>query len=99
MTHSASTCRTLPLLDIGMPRMSGYELARRIRSESVPSEALLIAITGWGQAGDRAKAAAAGFDHHLTKPLDYSALVELLRPKAARVRLTEIASIIRALDA
>jgi CheY-like chemotaxis protein len=79
--------------------MSGYELARRIRSESDPSDILLIAITGWGQTGDRAKAAASGFDHHLTKPLDYSALAELLRPQATRVRLEEIGSVIRALDA
>jgi signal transduction histidine kinase/CheY-like chemotaxis protein len=87
------------LLDIGMPRMSGYELARRIRSESNSPDVLLIAITGWGQSGDRAKAAAAGFDHHLTKPLDYSALVELLRPLATRVRLADVSSVIKALDA
>jgi PAS domain S-box-containing protein len=95
-------CKYLPdvaLLDIGMPRISGYELARRIRSESDPSDILLIAITGWGQTGDRAKAAASGFDHHLTKPLDYAALAELLRPQATRVRLEEIGSVIRALDA
>jgi signal transduction histidine kinase len=64
------------LLDIGMPRMNGYELARRIRE--LDPHIRLIAITGWGQQGDRERSAIAGFDHHLTKPVDYEALVSLL---------------------
>src|SRR5690606_4810566 len=64
------------LLDIGMPRMDGFELARRIRATD--ARVLLVAITGWGQAGDRERSAAAGFDHHLTKPVDYDALASLL---------------------
>jgi PAS domain S-box-containing protein len=58
------------LLDIGMPGMSGYETARRIRLEAWGRRALLIAVTGWGQDEDKHKAQAAGFDQHLTKPVD-----------------------------
>jgi CheY-like chemotaxis protein len=75
------------LLDIGMPRLSGYELARRIRSDSANGDILLIAITGWGQGADKTQAGQAGFDHHLTKPVDYGMLSELLRPNAARATL------------
>jgi len=58
------------VLDIGMPGMSGYEVARRIRTEPWGSRMQLIAVTGWGQDGDKRRAEAAGFDHHLTKPVD-----------------------------
>lgn len=64
------------LLDIGMPHRSGYEVAKYIRGTS--RSALLIAITGWGQSSDREKSTAAGFDHHLTKPVDYDSLTTLL---------------------
>jgi CheY-like chemotaxis protein len=70
----------IALLDIGMPRMSGYELATRIRSRPDGMQVLLIAITGWGQASDKARASAAGFDHHLTKPVDMGVLRALLHP-------------------
>lgn len=66
------------VLDIGMPGMSGYELARQIRQEEWGREALLIAVTGWGQQEDRERSRAAGFDHHLTKPVDPDALQALL---------------------
>jgi CheY-like chemotaxis protein len=82
----------IALLDIGMPLLSGYELARRIRADANNAGVLLIAITGWGQGGDKAKAATAGFDHHLTKPLEYSHLIELLRPNAMRVTLATAGS-------
>jgi CheY-like chemotaxis protein len=62
------------LLDIGMPGMTGYEVARRIRLEAWGRHAVLIAITGWGQQDDKQKAKAAGFDEHLTKPIDPSDL-------------------------
>lgn len=66
------------LLDIGMPGMSGYEVAKRLRSE-VPLEGMVItAITGYGQAEDRARSRAAGFDFHLTKPPEPDILAELL---------------------
>lgn len=58
------------ILDIGMPDLDGYEVAQRIRHEAWGEHVLLIAVTGWGQADDKRRAAAAGFDHHLTKPVD-----------------------------
>lgn len=72
------------LLDIGMPEMNGYELASRIREAPWSTGMFLIAITGWGQADDKERAAAAGFDHHLTKPIDPAQLDGLLRDAAAR---------------
>jgi len=66
------------LLDIGMPDMDGYEVARRIRDEEGSARAVLVAITGWGQDEDRQRAREAGFDHHLTKPVDPAELQRLL---------------------
>ncbi|MEP7301841.1 MAG: ATP-binding protein [Caldimonas sp.] len=66
------------LFDIGMPGMSGYELAQALRERHDRSELLLVALTGWGQDHDRLRTRAAGFDHHLVKPVDVSALLELL---------------------
>jgi DNA-binding response OmpR family regulator len=65
------------LLDIGMPKFSGYEVARRIRDARGPG-VLIVAITGWGQEQDRASAREAGFDHHFTKPVDFEMLLGLL---------------------
>jgi PAS domain S-box-containing protein len=62
------------LLDIGLPDMNGYELARRVRLLPAGSNITLIAATGWGQQKDRERAFAAGFDHHLTKPIDFDLL-------------------------
>jgi CheY-like chemotaxis protein len=67
------------ILDIGMPGMNGYEVARRMRKESQGRALRLIAVTGWGQQTDKALAFAAGFDHHFTKPLEPDRLLELLR--------------------
>jgi len=67
------------LMDIGMPRMNGYETAARIRQAAWGKSAVLVAVTGWGQEQDRERAKAAGFDHHLTKPVDPERLDELLR--------------------
>jgi len=66
------------LLDIGMPDMDGYEVARRIREQPELSDVALVALTGWGQADDRRRSLSAGFDHHLTKPAGLDALRELL---------------------
>ncbi|HEY4541193.1 MAG TPA: response regulator [Noviherbaspirillum sp.] len=66
------------LLDIGLPGMDGHELATRLRQESGTATSRLIAITGYGQAQDRAATLAAGFDHHLVKPADMSQLAALL---------------------
>jgi PAS domain S-box-containing protein len=67
------------LLDIGMPGMSGYEVAQRVRQADYGRAVMLIAATGWGQAQDRVAALAAGFNHHFTKPIDPDRLRELLR--------------------
>ncbi len=72
---------TLPevvLLDIGLPRLNGYEVARRIRLSPQGRQMRLVAITGWGQAEDRELSRAAGFDEHFVKPVDYERLLALL---------------------
>jgi CheY-like chemotaxis protein len=61
-----------------MPGVSGYELARRIRLETWGKDALLIAVTGWGQQQDKERSRHAGFDHHLTKPVPVDELERLL---------------------
>jgi two-component system, chemotaxis family, CheB/CheR fusion protein len=73
--------RNLPevaLLDIGMPKLDGYEVARRIRAEPWGRGITLVALTGWGQDSDRRRSGEAGFDTHLVKPLDLDKLTELL---------------------
>jgi CheY-like chemotaxis protein len=67
------------ILDIGLPGINGYEVARRIRSQPWGRDLLLIAMTGWGQDQDKQKAAEAGFDAHLTKPASSADLARLLR--------------------
>ena len=67
------------LLDIGMPGMNGYEVARQVRALEGGDAILLVALTGWGQPGDRAKSSEAGFDYHLTKPVEFTELAELLQ--------------------
>jgi PAS domain S-box-containing protein len=66
------------LLDIGMPGMDGFEVARRIRSSAQGRAALLVALTGWGQVEDKQRSAEAGFDEHVTKPADPVRLHELV---------------------
>ena len=66
------------ILDIGMPRANGYDVAAHARRSEWGRNARLIALTGWGQERDKALAAQAGFDHHLTKPVDAAALEALL---------------------
>lgn len=67
------------LLDIGLPRLNGYDFARQVRSDEALKNATLIAITGYGQPGDQLRAVKAGFDHHMTKPIEFQQLQELLR--------------------
>ena len=67
------------LLDIGLPKMNGYELAQHMREEPSLEGTLLIAVTGYGQMHDRARTSASGFHHHLVKPVEFSALQQLLR--------------------
>jgi CheY-like chemotaxis protein len=67
------------LLDIGMPKLDGYEVARQVRAGSLGRAVTLIAVTGWGKDSDKARALAAGFNHHFTKPVEPERLSELLR--------------------
>ena len=71
------------VLDIGMPQLSGHEVARRIRLQSWSRETLLVAMSGWGASRDKDLARRAGFDYHLTKPLDVAPLLNLLAENAA----------------
>jgi CheY-like chemotaxis protein len=66
------------LLDIGLPVLNGYDVARIIRGRPWGREVTIVALTGWGQAGDRKRSKEAGFDHHLVKPVDPAALEKLL---------------------
>jgi PAS domain S-box-containing protein len=74
----------LVFLDIGMPGMDGYEVARRLRGTPSLEKVVLAALTGWGQQEDRRRTAEAGFDHHLVKPLEPKALENLLSALALR---------------
>ena len=84
--HSASAALAMAqefapevaLLDIGLPDLNGYELARRLRATAGGRHMRLIAATGWGQEQDRQRAFDAGFDHHLTKPIDFDRLRSVL---------------------
>jgi signal transduction histidine kinase len=73
------------LLDLGMPKMSGYEACRRIRDQAWGVEMTVIAVTGWGQEDDRRRSTAAGFDGHLVKPVDPESLEELSMHLHSRV--------------
>ena len=75
----ASTVRPdAVLLDLGMPEMDGYQVCRQLRRQPWGGSMLIVALTGWGQENDRARTEDAGFDHHLIKPADLSALSRLL---------------------
>jgi two-component system CheB/CheR fusion protein len=79
---AVAAARTTPpaavLLDLGMPGMDGYEVARQLRSDEKLRGLRIVALTGWGQEADRERTRAAGFDHHMTKPVDVHALVAWL---------------------
>jgi PAS domain S-box-containing protein len=74
----SATDASVILLDIGLPGMNGYEVARAMRSRHPERRPLIIAVTGWGQKGDRLEAEEAGIDHHMVKPADIDRLQELL---------------------
>jgi signal transduction histidine kinase/ActR/RegA family two-component response regulator len=74
------------ILDIGMPGMTGYEIATRIRTQPWGGETVLFALTGWGQSGDIERARAAGFNEHMTKPVDFARLEALLANRSAQVK-------------
>jgi CheY-like chemotaxis protein len=88
-TQCIDACRSFEpevlLLDIGMPRLNGYDTARIVRMEPWGEDMLIIAMTGWGQVEDRRRAVEAGFDHHLVKPVDFDELLAILPTVRARV--------------
>jgi CheY-like chemotaxis protein len=72
----------IAILDIGMPGLSGYEVAKRIRALKIAHAVTLIALTGWGQKADKDRAAESGFDFHFTKPAEPAMLSELIKGSA-----------------
>jgi signal transduction histidine kinase/CheY-like chemotaxis protein len=83
---AAAPVPDVAFLDIGMPGLSGYELAARFRSSVETRRMLLVAVSGWGQASDKERAREAGFDHHLVKPIEIGDVIDLLaRAPAAGV--------------
>ncbi len=73
------------LLDIGLPKLNGYDVCRRIRENRWAKNVIIVALTGWGQEEDRRKSSEAGFDGHLVKPVDHAALQKLLASLSPRV--------------
>jgi len=80
------------LLDIGLPRLNGYEACRRIRQQPWGKDLVMVALTGWGQEEDRHRSREAGFDAHLVKPVDHDALTQLLASPPGRRAGSEVAS-------
>lgn len=76
----------LVLLDLGLPGMDGVEVARELRRRHAPQQMAIVALTGWGAKHDRARTEAAGFDEHLTKPIQPSVLAQAVRRGVDRVR-------------
>ena len=68
----------LMLLDLGMPKLDGYQVCRHVREQPWGDEVTIIALTGWGQEQDRRRTLEAGFDHHLVKPVDPAFLAKLI---------------------
>ncbi|GAB3414218.1 ATP-binding protein [Massilia agilis] len=78
LTAAARFCPDYAFLDIGLPQMSGYDLARAVRNLPCGPMTVLIAVTGWGQEKDRQLAFEAGFDHHMVKPVRFEQIEEIL---------------------
>jgi CheY-like chemotaxis protein len=74
------------LLDIGMPRLNGYEACRRMRAQPWGRHAHIVALTGWGQKEDRDRAEASGFDRHLVKPVEPKLVERLVAELPVRER-------------
>ena len=82
--ETAATFRpAVVLLDVAMPKLNGYDAARKIREQPWGKNMVLIAVTGWGQARDRQRSREAGFDAHLTKPVDYPVLLRMVAELSA----------------
>ena len=71
----------LIVLDIGLPKLNGYDACRRIREKPWAKDIMIVAATGWGQEEDRRRSHDAGFDHHLVKPVDAAEVVGLMAQK------------------
>jgi CheY-like chemotaxis protein len=82
LTAAAAFHPNVVLLDLGLPKLSGYEVAQRLRQESWGQDLRLIAVTGWGQAADRRRTREVGFDYHLVKPIT----PDILRPLIAQIQ-------------
>jgi DNA-binding response OmpR family regulator len=80
------------VLDIGMPKMSGYDVAKKLRAESTGRELTIIAVSGWGQEADKQRSRESGIDHHLVKPLEPSSLLRVLATSARGNKLRLAAS-------
>jgi CheY-like chemotaxis protein len=78
LARFAARTPDVALLDIGMPKHDGYEVARQIRASPGGDRVMLIAVTGWAQDSDKEQSRAAGFDHHLAKPIEPETLIGLL---------------------
>jgi len=78
LSRAADFRPALVLLDIGMPGMDGYQVARQIRQDPALAPIVLVAVTGWGQDEDRRRSKEAGFDHHFVKPVDPTTVEQLL---------------------
>jgi len=78
LAHAEATPPSVAFVDLGMPRMDGFELARRFRADPALKNVVLVALTGWGQPEDRQRTKETGFDHHLVKPVDADTLRHLL---------------------
>ena len=70
-------------MDIGLPKLNGYEVARKIREQPWGKDVVLVAVTGWGQDRDRQRSKEAGFNGHLVKPVDHTAMMLLLEEELA----------------
>jgi CheY-like chemotaxis protein len=79
------------LLDIGMPKLNGFEACRRIRSEPWGRDMLVVAVTGWGQEEDRRRTAEAGFDAHFTKPVDFASVMALIGQRRSTLQAADTA--------
>jgi CheY-like chemotaxis protein len=82
LTTAAAFQPQVMFLDIGLPELNGYEVARRLRADPAQPQPLLVALTGWGSDDDRRQARDAGFDRHLTKPVDATKIADVLAAAA-----------------
>lgn len=85
-------CPDLMLLDIGLPKINGYDVCRQVRERSAGRDLMIIALTGWGQVGDKRLSAEAGFDKHLVKPIDPALLMQILHEVGLRKQCPHTAS-------